>query len=982
MLAFSVPIMLAVAMIASVLRTDAEGIATAAPAFAADGEGDGRSAAWPDPADPSRDYLEPSYRKYLADHGDDGTMASAEIQVDVSSFRTSDGMVAELEGGSVRTGDSGSITWRFTVREAGFYHIAVTYTPIRGTNAKIERKLYLDSEMGFAGMSQLVFHRKYDNSGGRPIAERNGNEILPEAAEILEPTTVYLADARRRNLEPYKFYLDEGEHTLTLESVKEPMRIHDITLKAAPAVRPYAEVIGEWKRRYKVYDGPNLVYQAERVEGGTLAVEKSSVDIVMSTDYSNPRTEPYHPYKIKLNTIGGTNWRTPGDYIQWRIQVPETALYRISFRAEQNTNRGVMSYRQLKVNGEVPFREALALPFRFHSGFVHYVPGTGEEAFLIPLKEGENTIALEVVLGDFAGPLSEVESSILALSELYRKTVQITGLVPDKYIDYEITKKIPGYAETLRAESERLKNVVEELVRITGEKGEKTALIEKMQLQAERLSAKPEDVIYEIGTWENNLSSMGVWITSISEMPLRMDSFTLSAPDARLPAAKPNVFVRAYYGLVRFLSTFFVDETETFGASGDNAIKVWIPTGRDQAQIIKNLIDQHFTPRTNIPVDLQLIPEDVIVPATLAGNGPDVALSLPQATVVNFAMRRALADLSQLDGFEEIRAHFPDSAIQTVSYQGGIYGLPEQMHFLMLFYREDILNQLGLAPPRTWDEVERMITILHAANHDFYIPGQELYPSLVYQYGADLYQGTGNDYGIRSGLIDERAMDAFNRLTRFFTAYRLPVTADFPNRFRTGEMPAGIASYTMFHQLSVFAPEIRGQWSFAPLPGVEQPDGRIRHDAAATTINSVIMNASERKREAWTFLRWWLDADTQARYAIALEAAMGAAARYPTANLDVMRQLPWSAKDMQPLIVQFENTVALREVPGGYMTARAIDYAFRTVVTGGAHPRETLYMNIRQIDKELTKKRKEFQLSHDDGVGPYAPTRNGERGGP
>lgn len=910
------------------------------------------------------EYIEDSYGEYLSAQGYEGNMASSEVKVDVTTFKAIGGMEAVANGNAVATGEQGAIEWSFQVKEAGFYNISLTYIPLKGTNSKIERRLLIDHESYFKGMNQLVFNRVWDNSNGEEIMERNGNEIRPLAVEKPQLTTVYIGDAQKRNLEPYKFYFSAGTHTITLESVKEPMEIHELTLKTAPEVRPYEEVLSEWKQKYDVYSNENLTYQAERIDGNTLAIEKSSVDITMATDYSNPNTEPYHPYNIKLNAIGGPNWRTPGDYIEWKINVPEEGLYQLSFRGVQNTNRGVMSYRQLRINGEVPYREAMAVPFAFHSGFVNYIIGQDDEEYLVLLHEGENTISLEVVLGEFAMPLSEVEKSVYVLNDLYRKTVQITGLVPDQYIDYEITKKIPDYAELFQAESERLKRVVDELVRITGEKGEKTAMVEKMQVQAAGIAAKPDTVIKELGTLANNISSLGTWITSISEMPLQLDSFTLYAPDSKLKKAKPNFFVSAYNSVVRFLSTFFVDETEMFGDSSEDAITVWVSSGRDQAQIIKDLIDQKFTPQSNIPVNLMLIPEDVILPATLAGNGPDVALSIPQAMVVNFAMRNALTDLSKLEGYNALADKFYDSALRTVTFQEGVYALPEQQTFLMMFYRDDILKQLELTQPKTWDDVEHMIAVLHANNYDFYIPGQELVPSMVFQYGGDLFKGEGNDYGIESALTEDNAMNAFSRVTRFFTSYRLPVSADFPNRFRTGEMPAGIAQYTTYNQLEVFAPEIRGQWSFSPLPGIEQEDGTINNQVVSSTINTVLLDDSDNKEAAWEFMQWWLATDTQTEYANALEAIMGSAARYPTANVEVLDQLPWSIKDAAQIKNQFEATVGVPEVPGGYMTTRAIDYAFRGVVTSGESPREALYLNNKQIDKELTKKRQEFHLSY------------------
>ncbi|MDI6617310.1 MAG: extracellular solute-binding protein [Clostridiales bacterium] len=915
-------------------------------------------------------YYDESYIKYLDSQNYSGKTASDEIKVDISSYKTTDGMKASTGNDGVFTDDNGKIEWSFQVKEDGFYNIVVAYIPVKGTNSQIERKMYIDDKIFFDGMNQIIFNRVWDNSDGKQIAKKNGNEILPVAIEKPELTTIYINDSQRRDFEPYKFYFSKGLHTLTFESVKEPLKIADITLKTAPEIKPYVDVLKEWKQKYNVYNGTNILYQAERIDKNTLDIKKSSPDIILSTDYSSSNTVPYSPYKIRLNTIGGTSWSMPGDTIEWEINVPEEGLYRISFRGKQNINRGVTSYRRLRINGEVPFSEALAIGFDFNTGFANYIMGKGQEDFLFHFKKGKNTISLEVVLGDLALPLSQVEKSVSILNDIYRKTTQITGVVPDKNIDYEITKKIPGFAETFKTESTRLKNVVDELIRITGDKGENTAIIEKMQLQAEELSSKPENVVNEINTFESNIAGLGTWITSISKMPLELDSFTLSAPNAKLVRAEPNIFVRFYYNTIRFLSTFFIDETKISDISTKNAVKVWTSAGRDQAQIIKNLIDQDFTPKTGIAVNLQLIPADVILPATLAGNGPDVALNIPQATVINFAMRNALIDLSKLDGFDDIRRMFFDSAIRTVTFKNGIYGLPEQQTFMMMFYREDIMNQLGLKPPKTWDEVKYDISVLHTNNYDFYLPGVEFYSSLIYQYGGDLYKGTGGDYGIESGLTDDNAMVAFNELTKFYTSYKLPVSADFSNRFRTGEIPIGIAPYTTYNQLEVFAPEIKGMWSMVTLPGLNKADGTINNTAVSQTVDCILLKSAKDKDKSWKFMNWWIDTNTQTRYANSLESVMGAAARYPTANIDVMKQLPWPLKYSKQLEEQFKNTVGMPEVPGGYMTMRAADYAFRSVATtnGGAseNPREALYLNTKQVNKELTRMRKEFHLSYKD----------------
>lgn len=909
------------------------------------------------------EFYEPSYLDYLINNGfAEDKMAGSEINIDLSRYTKSDEAEVVVEPDGIVTSDRGTITWEFYVKESGFYNIEVTYFPVKGTNSTIERKIYIDEKILFKGMEQIVFNRIWDNGN---ITEKNGNEILPEATEDPQWQKVYIRDSQRRSLKPYAFFFTTGKHTISFESIKEPLKIGAITLKAAPQLPTYDEVIEELKQKYPIYSGENIIYQAERIDGKTVGIKKSSPSIMVTSDYSSPNTVPYHPYKIKLNTIGGNSWRTVGEFISWEIEVPEEGLYQLSFRARQNVNRGVKSFRELRINGEIPFKEASSIGFEFNGSFKNYICGDENGPFLFYFKKGRNVISLEVVPGEFSWAIAEVEQSLKILNEIYRKTIQITGLVPDKFIDYEIEKKIPEFRETLKNESDRLFKVVEELVRITGEKGDKTVMIEKMAVQALRLSQNPEDVVLELSSFKQNISGLGLWLLYISEMPLEIDSFILSAPNAKLPQAEPNFFVKAYYEIVRFVSTFFVDYStlQTDEDTGKNAVKVWISSGRDQAQIIRNLIDDSYTPVSGIPVELQLIPFDVIIPATLAGTGPDVVLNVSQGTVMNFAIRNALNDFTEFEDFEQIKEKFHPSAFKTVTFNGKVFGLPEQQTFMMMFYRSDILEELGLKPPKTWDEVREIIPILHRNNYDFWLPSS-IYYSLVFQYGGDIYKGEGENYGIESGLIEENAMLAFEHLTEFYTSYKLPVTVDFSNRFRTGEIPIGIAPYTTFNQLEIFAPEIKGLWSFAPVPGVVDGDGNINNTVLCDTSHCILMKSVRDKNNAWNFIKWWISDDVQLRYAYALEASMGVGARYATANMNVLKQLPWPSSFLNFLLAQFEKCEGIPEVPGGYMTGRMVDYAFKAVVTDGQNPREALYLNIKEINKELTKKRKEFKLSY------------------
>jgi ABC-type glycerol-3-phosphate transport system substrate-binding protein len=116
------------------------------------------------------------------------------------------------------------------------------------------------------------------------------------------------------------------------------------------------------------------------------------------------------------------------------------------------------------------------------------------------------------------------------------------------------------------------------------------------------------------------------------------------------------------------------------------------------------------------------------------------------------------------------------------------------------------------------------------------------------------------------------------------------------------------------------------------------------------------------RNEAWEFMKWWADADTQVLFGREIEALLGSSARYATANIDAFEQLAWSAEDVKVLKEQWNQTFGIREVPGGYYTGRHITNAARKVINEKVDPRETILDYAIKIDEEIVKKRIEFGL--------------------
>jgi len=382
-------------------------------------------------------------------------------------------------------------------------------------------------------------------------------------------------------------------------------------------------------------------------------------------------------------------------------------------------------------------------------------------------------------------------------------------------------------------------------------------------------------------------------------------------------------------------------------------------SGRDAAGIIKSLADDLFTPATNVGVNISVIQES-LVQATLAGIAPDVALNIPKIDPINLAMRGALMDLSKFSDFDTVTERFYNSAIVPFIYKDGCYALPETQNFNMLFYRKDIFEELGIEVPQTWDDFYKVMSIIQKNNFQVGIgtdaTSETLFESLLFQNGLSYY----NDQLTETTFDQPRALEAFKQWTGFYTNYSLPLTYDFYNRFRSGEMPMALAPYTEYNRLSVAAPELNGLWDFAPIPGTVREDGTLDRSQSSNGTACIILKDTDYPEEAWEFIKWWTSDEVQELFGREIEALVGPAARYDTANKNAFEKLPWTKAQADSLKEQWKHVKNNYQIPGNYYISRNLLNAFRSVVYDFNNPRVVLNKYNIEMNKEIKRKRIEF----------------------
>ena len=144
----------------------------------------------------------------------------------------------------------------------------------------------------------------------------------------------------------------------------------------------------------------------------------------------------------------------------------------------------------------------------------------------------------------------------------------------------------------------------------------------------------------------------------------------------KLPKAADNFFQAFWHEMQRFFQSFFrnydrmgatVDASEVAGAN-----EVWLAYGRDQTQVIRNLINNEFTPTTGITIDLKLVAGGTLLPSILSGQGPDVYIGLGDNDVINFAIRGAILPIENNKDFADTALYYKvDENFNTVYDENG-----------------------------------------------------------------------------------------------------------------------------------------------------------------------------------------------------------------------------------------------------------------------------------------------------------------------
>ncbi len=874
----------------------------------------------------------------------------------------------------------------FDVEKDGYYELYLQYEMKDTVMNNGTVALTIDGQLPFYEANFIDLPLLWQDKSKTFDLDSYGDEALPQQVVVGGVLNVPLYNNTYISADPLLFYLEAGNRVLTLTNQSSsPFKMIGVTAKAPRALLSYDE--------YKKAAGGNADvldadYGTEKftVNATDYIMKNSSYVRLMSLE--DPSVTPFDPVDKKLNVISGLSWDDPGKNITYEMTVEESGWYKLGVHYMPHKD-DYHVFRTLRIDGDIPFEEVKAYPFKDVNGDkLNYEILQDEEgkAYEFYLTQGSHTITFTADYEPISYDLRRIQLIIDHINQFALDIRKITGKEVDKNRTWKLTDYIPETESYLLAYDTLIKDIIEESGQYApnGVASSTLSYLQKALAKLDLMLEDPDELpLYfeDLYSGSGSVNQMlGDTMETMKAQPLSLSEFTFFQGDLD-KKANAGILASSAASIEKFVSSFTSDKYVV--RNDEKMLNVWVNRPITHVDTLQKLVDSEFTAETGIEVKISVMPDaNKLVLASAAGEAPDVAMGLLSYMPFDLAIRGAAYDLSSFDDFWTVADRFTPGAFVPYVLEDNVYALPETLEFFTTVYRKDIFQSLGFEVPNTWDEVTELLPELQRYGMNFYHPiagGTSL--KWFYQTSPFIYQKGGSLYsedGLRSTIDETEAVEGLEYLSKLFTMYSLPEQEPlFYNAFRYGTEPIGIADFTTYMQIKNAAPELVGQWELAPYPGMIDSEGNLNRWIIANGRGSVIMKDSDKADEAWEFLKWWTSEEVQTTYSYTLQSIYGPEYLWLSGNLAAVENSPI---DIQDKVVILEQIKWLRDVPrtpGQYMLERGVSDIWNTSVFDHVPTRIAIDKQVITINREIRRKMIEFGYLDEEGnvLVPY-PVRD------
>ncbi len=834
-----------------------------------------------------------------------------------------------------------------TVQQAGLYTVGFDYNCIGENLLQTSLSMKVNGELPYSELQHLFFADTWRT--GETEYDRYGNESIAMPEKDACWSFTWLRDTSFLQNEPLMIYLDAGENELELTADEGVVVFKSVTLSKPVAVAddPVSDAIGA---------------EMISVEAESFSVRNSPN--IRTTASFDPDVTPYDAALKLQNIVDEATFRTGGTSVTYDVVINTAGWYRLACDYKQSTKSDFTVYRNIYIDGTIPSAAYENIAFPYSSEFDRKVVDVP-----VYLSEGTHQISFEVSLEPYGDAIAILNSIVTEINDLALSVNKITGGNTNKYRDFDleeydlhITTDLIGWADTV----EQVYTLVAAGDQYGTQNGE-ISLLNAAVKSLRELAKEPNKLPQNINRFSYGDSSVRQYLTTVAEIlslgNLGMDKFYLYQEDARLPEGK-NAFEKASLGAGHFLASFLQDDYAP-GYEASDTLEVWANWPRQYLEMIQRMADADFTAKTGIKVNLSIVPDQQkLILSNASGKAPDAAIGISSGYVYDLALRNALSDMRQFDGFKDTAGSFAPGMLIPGICDDGVYALPETFNFYVLFYRTDVFEKLDLKIPDNMDEVRALLPELqrmglgfntHVAN----LPTKTFAATapFIFQNGGDLFA----EDPMVCRLDSPEVIGGLKYLTENFTVYDMDYEIlSFFQSFRDGRTPIGVSNYATYNLLTNAAPELTGCWDIALYPGLVSEDGTVERYTSGAAESCIIFDDSTKKDDAWRFLSWWMSDEVQTEFSFTLQATLGNEYMWNSANLNAIAAAPWKSEHKKVILEQIGWTDEMPRVPGSYIIERELGNVLVNVVTQNVNIRTAIDDAQKRINAELQRKLEEF----------------------
>ena len=883
--------------------------------------------------------------------------------------------------------------YKVSVEKSGLYYLNIDYMSVGESLSDYTVSATINGKQQYSEMNTIalpilwtdVDTDKYVGSDEKkdfPL-DSYGDEMAPSQNRIQKWTNTYLYNNTYVSSTPLCFYLEKGENEINIENVSSG----GLALGKLMAQEAKTNVAS-----YKDYAAQHQDAELVTAEDDQLEIDavyytqKNSTDAVYGNDTNTSLTR-FNIDHEKLNTL---QWNSAGNEIVYTFNVKKTGNYNIAFHYD-NGKKEFQSFETIKIDGEVPFEEMYNYAFEPVSSGYENVTLADKDGnnYNFYLTEGKHTIAIK----QENEPVMEAYRYALLLqqhlTDFQLEITKITGSDVDTERNWKMTKYIPEISDYLNAYETIIKHI-RYLLQDYSPNGNSSAILaylDEAQQFIKTMKKYPDEIALHTkdltGAENSILVSLSNFTTEVTSNEFTLDRIYIYGEKNQIKSANPSLASSMWTGVRSLVNTFTSDKYATGAKEDSKTLTIWVNRAITHVDLLQKMVDTEFVPYykeqtgKDIKVKVSTMPDvSKLTLAIAADQTPDVALGLMSYVPFDLSSRGALYDLTKFDDFWTVARRFPTGSFVSYVYNEGMYAIPETTDFNAIVYRTDIFKNLGLKVPNTWDDLIEILPTLQRYGMNFYhnislgTTGYKWFyqtAPMILQNGGELY--TQDDNGlITTGIDSKKSVKGLQLLGDLFTKYSLDTSVQtFFNSFRYSVLPIGIVGMEDYTLIKNGAKELDGKWAISQYLGTKQEDGTVNRTFVANGTGGAIFNTSDKKQEAWEFLKWWTSKSVQTEYTYTLRSSYGKTFFWLSANRAALENNPMDEADKKIITEQINYVTDVTRTPGQYLLERTISNIWTTMVFDGTAGQVAVDEAKNDVNKEIVRKMKELGYYDENG---------------